>query len=252
VLQRFCALLVCPLFFIASLVLLSPQAQADAIGYSEFNAAGGLVETGVIPSLCANPLPAIAACGPDPFNLTTLDGVFTFAGDDTVVNAFGLFQGLNVSIKVTDNTGANGSLLLDFNQTYAFLGIATRYTAFDFMNGSFGGPPAAGLPDGNTNILATLTVDGAVVLPLLVASANQADALNFVRGPGFASFGTPPLAGVTFDAQALFTFKSVNQLPGDFIDLPFGISDAPEPASVLLTAGGALMLFAIRKFAVRK
>jgi hypothetical protein len=239
------------LLAIAALLLLAlPQlARADAIGWTEFNAAGGVVASGVIPSLCANPLPQTAVCGPDPFLLTTPDGIFTLKGDDTVTNTAGLFQFLNVRVRATDNTGANGSILIDVNQSYLFSGIATSYTAFDFMSGFFGGPAGAGLPDLNTSVLATLTVDGAVTLPILGANAAQADAAGFVRGPGFAFFGTPPAGGVTFDGQALFTFKSANQVAGDFIDLPFGESDTPEPgtAGLLMFGGLGLGMLAFRR-----
>jgi len=232
----------------ALLLLAHPQrSRADAIGWTEFNAAGGVVASGVIPSLCANPLPQTAFCGPDPFLLTTPDGIFTLKGDDTVTNSAGLFQFMNVRVRATDNTGANGSILIDVNQSYFFSGIATRYTAFDFMSGFFGGPAGMGLPDLNTSVLATLTVDSTVTLPILGANAAQADAAAFVRGPGFAVFGTPPAGGVTFDAQGLFTFKSANQLAGDFIDLPFGESDAPEPGTAGLLTLGGLAVFAFRR-----
>ena len=239
-----------PLFTLAALALLAyPQlSKADAIGWTEFNAAGGVVASGVIPSLCANPLPQTAFCGPDPFLLTTPDGRFTLAGDDTVTNTLGLFQFMNVRVRATDNTGANGSILIDVNQSYLFSGIATSYTAFDFLSGFFGAPAGMGLPDLNTNVLVTLVVDG-ITLPILGANAAQADALGFVRGPGFAVFPTPPAAGVTFDAQALFTFKSANQIAGDFIDLPFGESDVPEPstAAFLMLGGIALGAHAFRR-----
>jgi len=139
--------------------------------------------------------------------------------------------------------------LIDVNQSYFFSGIATSYRAFDFLSGFFGGPAGMGLPDANTNVLATLTVDSTVTLPILGANAAQVDALGFVRGPGFAIFGTPPAGGVTFDGQALFTFKSANQLAGDFIDLPFGESDAPEPGTtaLLILGGIALGIFVWRR-----
>ncbi len=222
-----------------------PVCKADAIAWTEFNAAGGFVEGGVLPSLCPNPLPQTFSCGPDPFSVTTTDGNFTLAGSDTVTNILGLAQFLDVQVRATDNTGANGSILIDVNQTYAFSGIFTSYTAFDFMSGFFGPAP---LPNAGTNVISTLIVDGAVTLPLLGATAGDADALGFNRGPGFAIFPTPPLAGVTFDGQALFNFKSANQLPGDFIDLPFGISDAPEPGAFMMLGSGLIGLIGFRRY----
>ena len=236
--------------FLAALFLAISGTQllkADALVWTEFNAVGGIVATGVLPSGCPNPLPQTFACGPDPFSVTTPDGKFTLTGADTVTNTLGLFQFLNIGVTATDNTGANGSILLDVNQTYLFSGVATSYAAFEFMTGFFSGPAGAGLPDGNTSVLATLVVDGAVTLPIMSANAGQGDALGFTRGFCCALFPTPPAAGVTFDGQALFKFLSANQLAGDAIDLPFGESDAPEPGSLGLLVAGALAVAALRR-----
>jgi hypothetical protein len=228
--------------FLTITVLLStafaPFLQADAYQIQEFNAVGGLIQTITVgPSACGgNPFPAVGFCSTPvtDFTTTTLDGDYTIEGDDTVLNVGGLFQLLSIDITVTDNTGVNGSVFFDMNQLYAFGGLANSYTAFDFMNGNF----ATAAANAGTNVLATLVVDG-VTLPLLGANAAQGDAGAFVRGPGFATFPTPPLAGVNFDAQALFTFQAgAAQAAGDSISLPFGESDAPEPASMLLLGSG--------------
>lgn len=227
----------------ATLLLCTGAAQlvkADAFTIVEKNAAGVVVEnTPFAPSVCGgNPFPQNGLCTSpaSDFNYTTVDGDYTISGDDTIANVGGLFQLMNITITVIDNKGVNGSVFFDMNQIYAFSGIATSYTAFDFMNGNF----ATAAANAGTNVLATLVVDG-VTLPALGANAAQPDAGGFNRGPGFAVFGTPPVQGVNFDAQALFTFQAgAAQAAGDAISLPFGESDAPEPASMILFGSGLL------------
>lgn len=250
--------------FFATVIAITPNAKADIINWQEFDVNGVAVagpgSSGTFGNACGN-LGGVNTLAPTQFcNAAiplTLSQHFTFSGSDTETNLFGLVQTMRVSLDVVDDTGFRGSILFTDTQNYAFGGIATGYTAFDFLSGKFDQTPGTGVD----TVFSTLIADG-VTLPILCANDNLVGAqpvayvgsINLGGGgcnpsgitPGIASFNTGLQAGVTFVGAVQFNFLSALTAANDEMDVPFGESDAPEPGTMMLLGAGVVAMGAVR------